>query len=113
MKTIYRITAIFLDIIHIPIVFIIFFGWVLNGFWSYVYLAILIITLLCWQILGYCPVTKWEFDIRRKYMNIPSYHYEYLHYWGYKFLNISINPKKVQFYGSLFIIVSIIIWFIK
>jgi hypothetical protein len=113
MKFFYKIISAFMGIIHVPIVVVIFFGWIFNGFWSYVYFVTLFLTLCSWVLLGYCLITKWEFDVRKKFMDIPNYHYEYLHYWGYKLLKININPKKIRFYGILFIVVSMIFFIVR
>ncbi len=113
MKNFYKITSNVISIIHIPIIFFIFFGWLFTGVLSYIYLGILVGTLLSWQLLGYCILAKWEFDIRSKYMRVPKYHYEYLHYWSYKLFNLNINAKYIRNYGTLFIICSMILWTYK
>ncbi len=109
-NTKYRTGAVALSLLHVPIVLVIVFGYLLNGFLSYFYFALLVVTLFSWIFLGYCPITKWEFDIRSKYMKMPKYNYEYLHFWGHKYLHINLSVKKIRFYSIVFLVISIITW---
>ncbi len=97
---------------HVLVLIVIIFGFLLPQNWTYLYISVLSVTLLSWVLLGYCPLTKWEFDLRKKYSTFPEYHYEYLHYWGYKLFKININPKIIRIVGSIFLAVLIIVWLV-
>ncbi len=97
-----------LFILHFIFVIIIFFGWVFPSI-HFIYVLILSGTLLCWVVLGYCPITRWEFNIRRKYEPNLNYKNEYLEYYFSKFLKINIPVTYIRFYGTLFIILSLLI----
>ncbi len=98
----------FLFISHFAFVIIIFFGWAFPNI-QFLYILVLSGTLLCWVILGYCPITKWEFNIRRKYEPNLNYRNEYLEYYFSKFFKVNIPVSFIRFYGILFIILSLLI----
>lgn len=64
------------------------------------YLLFLVGWLSCWIILGYCPITKWEFGLRRKYDKSIEVNAEAITYYMYKFFKVSISSKGV-FIGGL------------
>lgn len=107
---IYKILASLMSVLHVPIVIAVLFGHYLKGFGSLLYFLLLVITLLSWVILGYCPITKWEYDLRKKYMKVPKYHFEYLHYLGTKLLKIDISVKRIKIYSIIFVSVAILSW---
>jgi hypothetical protein len=66
------------------------------------YRAFMIIWLLCWLVLGYCPVTKWEFLLRRKYDKSIDPNAESIQYYWNKFFGKKI-PSKAIFTGGLIV----------
>jgi hypothetical protein len=62
----------------------------------------MIIWLLCWLVLGYCPVTKWEFLLRRKYDKSIDPNAESIQYYWNKFFGKKI-PSKAIFTGGLIV----------
>lgn len=107
---IYKVLANIMSVLHIPIVIAVIFGHYLEGVGSILYFLLLVTILLSWVILGYCPVTKWEYDLRKKYMNVPKYHFEYLHYLGTKILKIDISVRRIRVYSIVFVSVAIFSW---
>jgi hypothetical protein len=97
-----------LFILHILVGGIILFGWIFPQI-RILYLAVLVIWPLCWIILKYCPLTQWEFLLRRKYDKNVDYHSEYINYYVSKFFNVDIPINKIFFWGLVFDITSIIL----
>lgn len=79
MKTAYRILANLFFLAHIIIVFLILFGFLFQPIYA-IYLLLLISTLLSELLLGYCPMTKLEFDMRRKIESGLTYDYSFFSY---------------------------------
>ena len=97
-------------ILHFIFVAIIFFGWLFPKIYI-VYIIVLLITLFCWMFLGYCPITKWEFNIRRKYEPGLNYRNEYMEYYVSKFFKINIPVIFIRVYGIIFLVISLVFAF--
>lgn len=108
MKKIDLIIADLLFISHILVGGLILFGWFLPQT-RILYWITLVIWPLCWIFLGYCPLTQWEFFLRKKYNKDLNYHSEYINYYVSKFFNVDIPIRKVFIGGLIFDIVSIIL----
>ena len=102
----WKVNILFL--IHFILVFIIFFGWMLPSV-HFIYISVLFATLLCWTFLGYCPITKWEFNIRRKYEPELDYRNEYIEYYFSKFFKVNIPVTFIRFWGIVFLVISLLI----
>lgn len=96
-----------LFVLHFIFVFIILFGWIFPSL-HFIYISILLGTLLCWIFLGYCPITKWEFNIRKKYEPELNYKNEYLEYYFSKFFKVNIPVMFIRFWGITFLIISLL-----
>jgi hypothetical protein len=68
------------------------------------YLAVLALWLSFWLILGYCPITKWEFTLRRKYNKDINPSDEAIQYYMYKFFKKKISAKAI-FTGGLIVFI--------
>lgn len=102
--------ANFLFVLHFIIVGIILFGWIFPLIY-FLYVGILLVTLLCWIFLGYCPITKWEFNIRKKYEPGLDYKSEYIEYYFNKIFKIAIPVIFIRIVGIIFLIMSLMITF--
>jgi hypothetical protein len=107
-KKIDLILANFLFILHFFIVGILLFGWAFPRIY-YIYVILLIITLIYWLFLGYCPITKWEFNIRRKYEPGLNYKNEYIEYYASKLFKINIPVFFIRIIGVIFLVISLLI----
>ena len=58
-----------------------------------IHLAIASLTLLFIFALGYCPLTKWEFLLRKKVEPDLDYDSSFLSYYAYKILGINLESK--------------------
>jgi hypothetical protein len=78
-------------------------GWYFSQI-KFVYLAVLAVWLASWLLLGYCPITKWEFLLRRKYNKDINPNDEAIQYYIYKFFKKKISARAI-FTGGLVVFV--------
>ncbi|MFZ2521981.1 MAG: DUF2784 family protein [Minisyncoccia bacterium] len=64
-KTLYLAIASILFTVHFLLFFLVAVGWLIPSLF-YFFLGALIATFLSEIFLGYCPLSKWEFDLRRR-----------------------------------------------
>jgi hypothetical protein len=72
------------------------------------YLAFLVGWLACWVFLGYCPITKWEFTLRRKYNKNINPNDEAIQHYMYRFFKIRISSKAI-FNGGLIVFTILVV----
>jgi len=65
-KNLYKIYANFVFVLHFILVLVVVFGWLIPGDFFYVFLIFFSLTLISEILLGYCVLTKIEFDLRKK-----------------------------------------------
>jgi len=82
-------------------------GWLFPGIKVF-YLLFLFAWLSSWIFLGYCPITKWEFTLRRKYDKGLDTNAEAIKYYMYKFFKIDI-PSKSIFIGGIIVFTILIL----
>jgi len=97
--------------VHLILVLIILFGWHFPKI-KYVYLATLIVTLLSELLFGYCLLTKWEFDFRKKSEPTLDYDYAFLSYYAHK-VGIKISYRLIKYAALLFLVISLIIFYVR
>lgn len=108
MKFLYKIIANVIFVLHLGVVLIVLFGWAIPDFW-YVYMGTLVTTLLSDLIFGYCILSKWEFDIRRKINPRIDYDYTWATYYTYRFTNHRLSNETYRKLAIVFLVVSLII----
>lgn len=96
---------------HLALVFIILFGWQFPKI-KFLYLVSLLATLFSELFFGYCILTKWEFDLRRKADPALDYDYSFLSYYGHK-MGIKISQKAIKYSALAFLLVSLIIFYVR
>lgn len=101
--------------LHVLIVMLIIFGWLLPIPFYWVYIVCLISIFLLDITVRYCPLTKWEFYVRKKLNQNLDYNYSFISYYGYVALNLlGYKPSKklnsfLYYFELLFVIVSLMI----
>jgi hypothetical protein len=108
-KTIVKILANGILFVHALVVFIILFGWRFDKF-SWVYISILSITFFTQLFLGYCFLTRWEFNLRKKLDPTLDYDSSFLSWYMYKYSNIHIPTKGIKYVSLAFLFISIVIF---
>ena len=102
MRKINLFVADTLFVFHCLLGAFILFGWLFPRV-HLLYLVVLILWPLCWVFLGYCPPTKWEFTLRRKYDKTIDPNAEAIEYYMYKFFKKRVKRRTV-------FTVGVIIW---
>ena len=108
MKYLYRILADLIFIVHSVIVLIVSFGGLFPKIWI-VYFFTLILTLLSELYFGYCIVSKWEFDLRKKINPKIDYNYNWATFYTYKFTQNRISELFYRRATVVFLVLSLIV----
>ena len=87
---IHKIAANALFSLHFIIVLAVLFGWIFPSIW-YPYMVVLALTLLSDLVFGYCILSKWEFDVRKKIDPKIDYNYNWTSYYTYRFTRHRIS----------------------
>jgi hypothetical protein len=72
-------------------------------------MATIIITLISELSFGYCFLSKFEFDLRKKINPDLNYDYNFSSYYTYKLTNKIISNKFISIAGYILLIGSILI----
>ena len=112
MKAVYRLLADVFFVLHFVIGAFFLFGWIFSEI-QIVYLPLLISWPLSWILLGYCPVTKWEFLLRRKYGANLDTNTEFIRHYTHKFFQIKIPPRPIFTGGFSVFIALIVLYFVS
>ena len=67
-------------------------GWAIPGL-VYVYLPLLLTSLIAERLLGYCVLTKWEFAIRKRLYPASHYEHSFLIHYGRRLFHIERSDK--------------------
>lgn len=94
MKTLYRMAADLLLGLHFVVGAFFLAGWLFRAI-QLLYLPILISWPLCWIFLGYCPLTRWEILLRKKYNPEFDTHEEFIKRYAHKFFQMDIHSQTV------------------
>lgn len=103
-----RIGAETIFLIHFAVVFIAVFGHLFPSLWL-LYLSVLVGALVSKTVIGYCFLSRWEYDLRTRID--PSIRYEYA-YSGYYFTWLTgklVSTRFVSTVGSVFLTSAILI----
>jgi hypothetical protein len=108
MKIFYRLTADIICLIHLLVVILVLFGWLILSLW-YVYMLVLVGTLFSELWFTYCFLSKWEFDLRRKTNPALDYDYSYTSYYTYKLTRQHLSTRFLARAGIVFTTLSLAI----
>lgn len=78
-----RVLAELLLAAHVCLVLFVLFGWLYPNVWI-LYTAALVTTLLSDVLFGYCVLSKWEFDLRKRHDPTIDYNYTWASYYTHK-----------------------------
>jgi hypothetical protein len=59
-----RLLNILFHLLHLAIIFFLVFGWLFSQYRGS-HLMLVLLTLGTWLVLGYCPLTRWHWDLRQ------------------------------------------------
>lgn len=106
--TFYKILADLIFIFHLLIVLVVLFGWTVPQIWFF-YMSVLILSLTSGLILGYCFLSKWEFNIRKKINPQTTNGSSFITYYIYKVTNYRISDSQYAGVSNIFLISSILL----
>lgn len=92
MKIAYRVGADTIFVLHLLLILLAVFGWIAPSLW-WIYMGALFATLISDLTFGYCILSKWEFDLRKKLDPTTDYNYTWTTYYTYKFTNQRISDR--------------------
>jgi hypothetical protein len=104
----YRIGADVIWLCHFAVVCIALFGWLIPQLW-FLYVAVLAGTLISTLTLGYCILSKWEFDLRKKVNPSMAYDFSYASFYTYRLTLGHLSNVFLARAGVLFAAASLII----
>lgn len=99
MKKLYLWTANSIFLLHVFLGIFFLVGWKFREIQPF-YLSLLIAWPLSWIFLGYCPLTKWELLLRKKYDPTVDTNAESIQYNVQKYLGIYL-PSRPIFVGGI------------
>ena len=91
---------------------VILIGWKFPQF-KLIYVILLLVWIGSWIFLGYCPITKWEFLLRRKYDKSIDPNAEAIKYYMYKFFNKDIPSKTIFTIGIIIFVIVLVLSLIR
>ena len=89
----YLTVANFIFLIHAAFALLVLVGWAIPGLF-YIYLPVLITSLVSELLLGYCILTKWEFDIRKRLYPTVHYGHSCLMHYSRRCLHIESSDRS-------------------
>lgn len=108
MHTLKRAAADCIFLFHCFVVLVIGFGWLASRIWP-LYICTLLVTLISEVTLGYCFLSKWEFDLRKSIDPTLNYDYSFSSFYTYKLTRHRLSQRFIKNIGLAFLIGSIAI----
>jgi Protein of Unknown function (DUF2784) len=105
-KFLYILAADTLFVLHLILFLIVVFGWSIESIWG-VYMTLLVLTLLSDIIFGYCLLSKWEFDLRKKIDPSIDYNFTWSTFYTHKFTANRIPDKLFKHVALSFLVISL------
>lgn len=110
-RLISRMFADAIFVVHAGVVFVALFGWIWPDFWP-LYMAVLIGTLVSDILLGYCILSKWEFDIRKRLNPSVDYDFTFSSYYTHTLTRQRLRNEFVLRIAYIFLPASILLGFL-
>ncbi len=112
MRLFYRLAADGIFVAHLLLVLLALFGFLVPALW-YAYMAALAATLVSDLVFGYCILSKWEFDLRKRIDPQTNYDFAWATYYTYKLTNQRISNEFYKRAGisALVLIIALNLYF--
>ena len=92
--------------VHAALFLLVLFGWTAPSLW-YLYMSALALTLLSDLVFGYCILSKWEFDLRKRANPNIRYNYHWTSYYTYRLTERHLSDMFFTRASILFLIASL------
>jgi hypothetical protein len=106
MNLVYKIGANVIFILHLILVLLVIFGWAIPTMLT-IYMAALVATLASDIVFGYCILSKWEFNLRKKLNPLLDYNYTWTTFYTYKLTNHRISDNFYKLAAIIALVLSI------
>ena len=107
-KFLYRAGADVLFIIHFVWIMLGMFAWAVPELW-YVYLVVVITTLISYAGFKNCALTRWEFGLRRRAGQRLDYSSDWIPYYTYKLGGSKISDKFLLRAAVFFLVSTLVL----
>jgi len=97
-------------VFHCFIGILVLFGWLFPHYRA-VYLTLLLVWLLCWVFLKHCPVTRWEFLLRKIYDKKIDPNEEIIKYYIHKVFKKVVSLKTIFTIGMIVFVILVLLSF--
>jgi len=108
MKFIYKVGADIIWLAHFLVVCIALFGWLVPSIWL-IYIAVLVGTLISTLRLGFCILSKWEYDLRKRVDPKINYDFTYASFYTYRLTQGRLSGHFLAKAGVIFVSLSLAI----
>ncbi len=108
MKVIYKIGADTIWLVHFAVVLVVLFGWLIESLW-FLYMAVLLGFLTSILTFGYCILSKWEYNLRKKIDPELVYDFTYTSYYTYQLTRGSLSNIFIVRTATIFVGLSLAI----
>ncbi len=108
MKYVYKIAAQTIFLIHCFFFGLVLIGYLFPAIW-YFYMATLCLAFASDIIFDCCLLSKWEFDLRKKWDPSVDYNYSFASFYTYKITNGRIRDSFYRWVAVIFLGFSILI----
>lgn len=104
-----QVAAEALFLVHLSLIAVILFGWLLPPPYYYAYAALVAGDLLLLLVIRHCFLSLWEFKLHR--MVCPSVPYDttFFTYYGYKFFKQHLSILFLQIASLSFLVASLVL----
>ena len=103
----YHLLANLIFLLHTVIVSIIVIGWYYPAFQT-LNLFVTMLTLFIEISFGYCPLTKWEFSVRKKLEPNLNYDAGFITYYAYKIFDLDVPTERIK-YPAIIVLIFVLI----
>jgi hypothetical protein len=93
---------------HCAVVAVIGFGWMIPIIWP-LYMVVLLVTLISEVTFGYCFLSRWEFDLRKRIDPTLDYGYSFSSFYTYKLTHRRLSQRFIKYAGLAFLVGSVAI----
>jgi len=101
-KYFYKILADVLFVVHVVFLVLVIVGFLFPKLW-YAYMTALVLTFVSDILFSHCLMSKWEFDLRKKYDPSVDYNYTFASYYTYKLTNHKMSDKFYRMAAIVFL----------
>ena len=101
----HKVAADAIFLVHAMIFVTVLFGWAVPDI-RFLYMLLLVAVLLSDLFLGYCILSKWEFNLRKKFNPSINYNYSWTSYYTFRLYEKTQLPDAFWKRASAFFLIG-------